>query len=151
MLRQKLTDALKEAMRAKDTVAVATLRLILAALKDRDIAARTKGQGDAIGEDQILEMLQKMVRQRHDSIEMYSKGERQDLAEREGAEIEVIERFLPKAMSEEEMNKTAAEVIAELEAGSLKDMGRVMNTLKQRYPGRMDFGKASAYVKQALV
>ena len=76
MLRQKLTDALKEAMRAKDTVAVATLRLILAALKDRDIAARTKGQGDAIGEDQILEMLQKMVRQRHDSMEMYSKGER---------------------------------------------------------------------------
>ncbi len=92
-----------------------------------------------------------MVRQRHDSIEMYSKGERRDLAEREGAEIEVIERFLPKAMSVEEMNKTAAEVIAELEAGSLKDMGRVMNTLKQRYPGRMDFGKASAYVKQALV
>ena len=119
--------------------------------KDRDIAARGKGESDGIGDDQILEMLQKMVRQRHDSIEMYEQGGREDLSQREAAEIEVIERFLPKAMSEDEMKATVGELIDELQAGSIKDMGRVMGTLKERYPGRMDFGKASAMVKKALV
>ena len=151
MLRRRLNEALKEAMKSQEQVAVATLRLILAALKDRDIAARGKGTSDGIGDDQILEMLQKMVRQRHDSIEMYEKGGREDLSQREAAEIEVIERFLPKAMSEEEMKATVGELIDELQAGSIKDMGRVMSTLKERYPGRMDFGKASAMVKKALV
>ena len=151
MLRRRLNEALKEAMKSKEQVAVATLRLILAALKDRDIAARGKGESDGIGDDQILEMLQKMVRQRHDSIEMYEQGGREDLSQREAAEIEVIERFLPKAMSEDEMKATVGELIDELQAGSIKDMGRVMSTLKERYPGRMDFGKASAMVKKALV
>ena len=151
MLRRRLNEALKEAMKSQEQVAVATLRLILAALKDRDIAARGKGTSDGIGDDQILEMLQKMVRQRHDSIEMYEKGGREDLSQREAAEIEVIERFLPKAMSKEEVEATVSELIAELQAGSIKDMGRVMSTLKERYPGRMDFGKASAMVKKALV
>ncbi len=151
MLRSRLTDSLKEAMKAKDQLATSTLRLILAALKDRDIAARGKGQNDEISEDEILEMLQKMVRQRHDSIEMYTKGGRSELARREAREIEVIESFLPRQLDEMDMRGAIDALIEELEAQSIKDMGRVMSTLKDRYPGRMDFGKASAIVKQALV
>ena len=151
MLRTRLNDALKEAMKAKDACATSTLRLILAALKDRDIAERTKGNGDGLGDEAILEMLQKMVRQRHDSIEMYTKGQRDDLAKREAAEIEVIERFLPKQMDETDMRAAIEAAIGELGAASVKDMGRVMATLKQRYPGRMDFGKASGIVKEALI
>jgi uncharacterized protein YqeY len=151
MLRTRLNDALKDAMKAKDASATSTLRLILAALKDRDIAERTKGNGDGLADQAILDMLQKMVRQRHDSIEMYAKGGRDDLAKREAAEIEVIERFLPKQMDESDMRAAIDAVIAELGASSVKDMGRVMGTLKERYPGRMDFGKASGIVKEALV
>ncbi|MGF1595096.1 MAG: GatB/YqeY domain-containing protein [Kiloniellaceae bacterium] len=151
MLRSRLNDALKDAMKAKEARATSTLRLILAALKDRDIAERTKGNGDGLGDDAILEMLQKMVRQRHESIEMYTKGERPELAQREAEEIEVIERFLPKQMDESDMRAAIDGVIEELGAASVKDMGRVMSTLKERYPGRMDFGKASGIVKQALV
>jgi len=151
MLRTQLDEALKGALKAKDQLATSTLRLILAALKDRDIAARGKGDGDAVSEDEILEMLQKMVRQREDSIEMYKKGGREELAEREAQEIEVIQRFLPQPLDDASTEAAVKEVITELEAGSIKDMGRVMSTLKERYPGRMDFGKASAIVKQALV
>ena len=151
MLRKRLNDALKESMLAKEALATSTLRLILAALKDRDIAARTKGDGEEIGEDQILDMLQKMVRQRHDSIEMYTKGDRSELAEREAAEIAVIESFLPEPLDEAATREAIAAVIAELGASSLKDMGRVMSELKGRFPGRMDFGKASGWVKEALV
>lgn len=151
MLRTRLNDALKDAMKAKDSISTSTLRLILAALKDRDIAERSKGNGDGLGDEAILEMLQKMVRQRHDSIEMYTKGQRDDLAKREAVEIEVIERFLPKQMDETDMRAAIEDVISELGAASVKDMGRVMGTLKQRYPGRMDFGKASGIVKEALV
>ena len=150
MFRSQLNDALKQAMLAKDQCAVSTLRLILAALKDRDIAARSKGNSDGIGDDAILDLLQKMVRQRRDSIEMYTKGNRQDLADRESAEIEVIERFLPKQMGEDEMQGVVREVIEELDAGTIKDMGRVMGALKERYAGRMDFAKASALVKKQL-
>ena len=151
MLRTRLNDALKDAMKAKDARATSTLRLILAALKDRDIAERSKGNGDGLGDDAILEMLQKMVRQRHESIEMYTRGDRPELAKREGEEIDVIERFLPKQMDETDMRAAIDGVIAELGASSVKDMGRVMATLKERYPGRMDFGKASGIVKEALV
>lgn len=151
MLRSRLNDALKDAMKAKETRAVSTLRLILAALKDRDIAERTKGNGDGLSDDAILEMLQKMVRQRQESIEMYTKGGRPDLARQESEEIEVIERFLPKQMDEADMRAAIEGVIRELNATSVKDMGRVMAALKQRYPGRMDFGKASGIVKEALV
>jgi len=151
MLRTRLNDALKDSMKAKEARATSTLRLILAALKDRDIAERTKGNGDGLGDEAILEMLQKMVRQRHDSIEMYTKGKRDDLAKREAEEIEVIERFLPKQMDETDMRGAIEAVIGELGASSVKDMGRVMSTLKERYPGRMDFGKASGIVKEALV
>jgi uncharacterized protein len=150
MFRTRLNDSLKEAMKAKDSSRVSTLRLILAALKDRDIAARTKGRSDGIGEDEILEMLQKMVKQRHDSIEMYTKGDRPDLVDKEAAEIEIIEQFLPKQLNEDEIGAAVGEVITELDAGSIKDMGRVMGELKRRYAGRMDFGRASALVKSRL-
>jgi uncharacterized protein YqeY len=150
MFRSQLSDALKQAMKAKEACAVSTLRLILAALKDRDIAARGKGKSDGIGDEEILELLQKMVRQRRDSIELYEKGARQDLADREAAEIEVIERFLPKQLGPDAVRDAVQDVIAELEATTIKDMGRVMAALKQRYAGRMDFGKASALVKERL-
>ncbi|MEX2632004.1 MAG: GatB/YqeY domain-containing protein [Tistlia sp.] len=150
MLRQQLNDALKEAMRARDQRALATIRLILAALKDRDIQARTEGRGDGVEEQEILEMLQKMVRQRRDAIELYAKGQRQDLVEREEQEIAVIERFLPKPLDEAESDQAVSDAIVELEAGSIKDMGRVMSLLKERYPGRMDFARASQAVKARL-
>ncbi len=150
MFRSQLSDALKDAMRAKEACAVSTLRLILAALKDRDIAARGKGNSDGIGEGEILDLLQKMVRQRHEAIELYRKGARQDLVDRETAEIEVIQRFLPKQMDEVEVQSAVQGVIAELEAATIKDMGRVMGALKERYAGRMDFAKASALVKAQL-
>ncbi len=150
MLRSRLNDALKDAMKSQDSLAVSTLRLILAALKDRDIAGRGKGNDEGISEDEVLEMLQKMVRQRRDSIEMYTKGGRDELAEREANEITVIERFLPQALGEDEMRAAIDAVIAELDASSIKDMGRVMGELKQRFAGQMDFGKASAIVKETL-
>ena len=151
MLRNRLNESLKEAMKTQDQVGVATLRLILAALKDRDIAARGKGLNDGIDETEVLEMLQQMVRQRRDSIAMYEEGKRPELAEREQAEIEVIQSFLPQPLSEADMVGAVTEVIGDLEASSIKDMGRVMSALKERYPGRMDLGKACAVVKQALV
>jgi uncharacterized protein YqeY len=151
MLRNRLNDALKEAMKAKDQCAVSTLRLILAALKDRDICVRGNGNQDGISDEEILELLQKMVRQRHESIEQYSNGNRPELAKRESDEIEVIERFLPEPLDETDMRGAIEDVLGELDAKTIKDMGRVMGTLKERYPGRMDFGKASAIVKQALI
>lgn len=150
MFRTELNDALKVAMKAKDKCAVSTLRLILAALKDRDIAARSKGTTDGIGMDEIMEMLHKMVRQRKEAIEAYNKGGREELADKEAEEIEVIKRFLPKQLGESEIRGAVAEVIGELEASSIKDMGRVMGALKERYAGRMDFGQASAQVKERL-
>jgi uncharacterized protein len=150
VLRQELSDSLKTAMKAKDSCATSTIRLILAALKDRDIAARTQGSDEKLNDDQILEVLQKMVRQRRESIEMYIKGGRQDLADREAREIEVIEGFLPRPLSEAESKSAVSEVISELGASSIKEMGQVMGELKRRYPGRMDFSKASAIVKESL-
>jgi hypothetical protein len=149
-LRERLSDELKAAMKAKDKRVVATVRLILAALKDRDIAARGKGNADGIDESEILQMLQTMVKQRHDSIELYEKGARLDLAQQEAEEIEIIRRFMPAQMSEEEVAGAVADLIAELEASSLKDMGRTMAALRERYAGRMDFAKASAIVKKQL-
>ncbi len=150
MLRSQLNDALKVSLKQKDSTGTSTLRLILAALKDRDIAARSRGQMEGIEEPEILEMLQKMIKQREDSIDAYDKGGRPDLVEKERAEIEVIRRFMPKALSEEETQQAIDGVIAELDAGSIKDMGRVMGVLKERYPGRMDFSLASRTVKQKL-
>ena len=151
MLREELNQALKEAMKAKDQRSTATLRLILAGLKDRDIQARSSGNSDGVPDDEILAMLQKMVRQRKDSIEMYDQAGRQELVDKEREEIEVIERFLPKMMDESETESAVKDVINELGAESVKDMGKVMGALKERYAGQMDFSLASQQVKQALV
>ncbi len=150
MLRTRLNDALKSAMKAKDELAVSTLRLILAALKDRDIAARTKGDTNGIGEDEVLGLLGTMIKQRREAIAHYEQGGRPELAKREAEEIDVIESFLPKQLSDEEIQSVVQEMIAELGAGGLKEMGRVMAALRERYSGRMDFAKASAIVKRQL-
>ena len=150
MLRTELNEALKTAMKARDQRAVSTVRLILAALKDRDIAARPKGITEGISEEEIVEMLHKMVRQRRESIELYEKGGRLELAQQEQEEIGVIERFLPKQMTEAEMAEAVAAAIGETGASSIKDMGKIMGLLKQRFAGRMDFAKAGQQVKQKL-
>ncbi|MCH7694326.1 MAG: GatB/YqeY domain-containing protein [Proteobacteria bacterium] len=150
MLRTRLNDALKAAMKAKETRTIATVRLILAALKDRDIAARGKGNLEGIDEDGILAMLQSMIKQRRESIVLYEKGGRLDLARQEAEEITVIEQFLPRQLAEDEMAEAIMAVIEDVEAKSLKDMGRTMAALKERYAGRMDFAKASARVKEQL-
>ena len=150
MLRTRLNDALKAAMKAKETRTLATVRLILAALKDRDIAARGKGNLEGIDEDGILAMLQSMIKQRRESIALYEKGGRLELARQEAEEITVIEQFLPRQLREDEMAEAIMAVIEDVEAKSLKDMGRTMAALKERYAGRMDFHKASAQVKERL-
>lgn len=150
MLRQRLNDELKAAMKSRDQRATSTLRLILAALKDRDIAARPRGVTDGVDEAEIIDMLQKMVRQRQESIELYKKGNRPELVAQEQGEIEMIERFLPQKMSETETVQAIQTVIGELGATTIKDMGRVMAALKERYSGRMDFGKVGQQVKQKL-
>ncbi len=132
MFRTELSDALKDAMRAKEACAVSTLRLILAALKDRDIAARGKGNSEGVSAAEILDLLQKMVRQRRESIELFEKGDRQDLADKEAEEIEVIQRFLPKQLDPDQLRGAVQEVIEELGAATIKDMGRVMAALKER-------------------
>lgn len=150
MLRTELNDSLKTAMRAKDTIAVATIRLILAALKDRDIAARGKGNTEGLTDDEILQLLSAMIKQRRESIALYEQGGRVDLAEQERGEIAVIQRFLPRQLDDTEVTAAIDSLISELGAGSLKDMGRVMQELRNRYAGQMDFGKASGVVRTAL-
>ncbi len=150
MLREELNQSLKEAMRARDQQALTTVRLILAALKDRDIQARSEGQGDGIGDDEILDMLTKMVKQRREAMTLYEKGNRQDLVDKEQSEIDVIQRFLPKQLNDSELEAAVLQAIGELEAASVKDMGRVMGVLKQRFAGRMDFGRASGIAKAKL-
>jgi uncharacterized protein YqeY len=150
MLRNSLNDALKAAMRERDSATTSTLRLILAALKDRDIAARPKGNSTGIGDDEILSMLQGMIKQRRESIALYEQGKRADLVAKESAEIAVIERFLPQQMDESAAAAAIGQVIAELGATTVKDMGRIMAELKARHAGQMDFAKASAFVKQRL-
>lgn len=155
MLRQQLNDALKAAMLGKEKRTVSTVRLILAALKDRDIAARGRGVSDGIGEDEVLQMLQSMIKQRRESISLYEQGGRLELAQQEQDEISIIERFLPRQLNEKEVAEAVAATIAELGAGGLKDMGlkdmgKVMAALKERHAGQMDFTKASAAAKKAL-
>ena len=149
-MRAALNNAFKSAMKDKEALAVSTLRLIQAAVKDRDIAARTKGYTDGISDDEILGLLQSMIKQRNESIEAFKKGGRMELAEQEAGEIAVIERFLPRQMSDDEVDKEVDTVIAEFNALTLKDMGKVMGALKERFPGRMDFSKASGFLKEKL-
>lgn len=151
MLRTRIDDALKAAMKARDEKErVATLRLINAAIKDRDISARSSDRCEGVGDDEILAILTKMVKQREDSAAAYDKGCRPDLAEQERSEITIIQEFMPKQLSEDEIAEAVQGIIAEFEADGLKDMGKCMGALKERHPGAMDFGKAGAKLKAAL-
>ena len=149
MLRPQLEDALKRAMKAREKCRVATVRLILAALKDRDIAERGKGNVE-LDDGQILALLQTMIRQRRESIEQYERGGRVDLAEREAEEIVVIQSFMPPAIEGEDLVSAVRGVVSDLNACTIKDMGRTMACLKQKYSGRMDFSKASGLVRELL-
>ena len=149
-LRDQFNEALKAAMKAKDVRRVGTLRMILAAVKDRDIAARSEDNRELVSDEDLLTLLAKMVKQREESAEIYDKGGRPELAMQERGEIEVIREFMPKQMSAEEAKVAAAAVIAEVGASSVKDMGKVMAALKARYAGQMDFGKAGGLVKELL-
>lgn len=150
MLRDTFTEKLKETLKAKDELATSTLRLIIAAMKDRDIAARSKGNWEGISEDEILSMLQSMIKQRQESIKMYEQGKRQDLADREAAEIKVIQGFLPQQLTDDEVKAAIASIIQSTGATGVKDMGKVMAEMKAKYTGQMDFSKASALVKEKL-
>ena len=150
MLRDNLAEALKEAMRARDMTTVGAVRLILAKLKEVDIAARTEASREGVADDRILSMLQGMIKQRNESVVLYEKGNRPELAEKEKAEIAVIERFLPKQMDEAAVAAAVAEAVGSTGAKTVKDMGGVMAALKAKYAGQMDFAKASAAVKKAL-
>lgn len=150
MLRQRLTDALKVAMKRRAVVEVATLRLILAALKDRDIAARTNGDANPIDDDGLLRLLQTMVKQRNEAIALYEQGGRLELAERERDEIAVIETYLPRQLDEAEIEAAVRQVIEDTGASGLKQMGATMAELRRRHAGSMDFAKASGMVKRVL-
>ena len=149
-LREQINDSLKEAMKAKDQKRVGTLRLINAALKDKDIAARTETSRELLGDDEILSLLAKMIKQREDSIAAYKAGNRPELVAAEEGEIAVIREFMPKQMNADEAKAAIAKVIADVGAASIKDMGKVMAALKERYAGQMDFGRASGAVKELL-
>ncbi|MEM1386960.1 MAG: GatB/YqeY domain-containing protein [Pseudomonadota bacterium] len=149
-LRTKLGHALKDAMKNQEAERLSTLRLINAAIKDRDIAARYGTEGDGVSEDEIVGILATMVKQRQESARVYEEGGRLDLAERELGEIKVIEAFLPKPLSEDEVEAAIGQAIADTGAGSIKDMGRVMGALKADYTGRMDFGSVGPMVKARL-
>jgi uncharacterized protein YqeY len=149
-LRLKLNDAMKEAMKARDAKRLATVRLMLAALKDRDIAARTETSRDLLGDDEILSLLAKMIKQRDESATAFDAGNRPELAAGERQEIEIIRSFMPAQMDEAGVKAAADTVIADLGASSIKDMGKVMAAMKERYAGQMDFARASALVKDKL-
>src|SRR5437764_7004369 len=135
MLREALSERLKTAMRAKDSRTLSTVRMILAGLKERDVAARTAGKTEAIGDPEILQLLQGMVKQRRESIALYKQGNRPELAAQEEAEIAIIESFMPRQMSEEEIAAAAKAAIAETGAAGTKDMGKVMAALRERHAG----------------
>ncbi len=149
-MQERFTEALKEALKSQDKIRVSTLRLITAAIKDRDIAARSADSGDGVSDEQILEILVKMVKQRQDAATTYEEAGRLELAEQERAEIAVIEEFLPTQLSDDEIAAAVEAAIAEVGAASLKDMGKVMGALKGKYAGQMDFGKAGGLVKGKL-
>jgi uncharacterized protein len=149
VLRGAINDSLKEAMKSKDARRVSTLRLVNAAIKNADIEARGAGKA-ALSDDDLLGLFQKMIKQRQESVELYEKGGRNDLASQEREEIAIIKGFLPQQMDEAEARAAIETVVKETGAAGMKDMGRVMAALKERYAGRMDFGKASAMVKGML-
>ncbi len=150
MIREKISQILKDAMRAKNEAATTTLRMVNAAIKQKDIdVARARGD-QQIGEDEVLNLLQGLIKSRRNSIELYKQGARQDLVDKENAEIAIIEQLLPKQMSEDETKAAVRDLIASLGATGVKDMGKIMAALKANYAGQLDMTKASAIVKQAL-
>jgi uncharacterized protein len=150
VLRDEINTALKDAMKARDERRVSTLRLVNAALKNADIEAQGKGKHALSDEEELLGLLQKLIKQRQEAIELYDKAGRTELADRERGEIEIITAYLPKQMSEAEARAAVAQAIEASGATSIKDMGKVMAALKQGYAGRLDFGKASGLVKAML-
>ena len=150
MLRTRLSEALKDAMRAKDERRVGTVRLILSGLKLKDIEVRPSGNAVGIGDPEILQMMTGMIKQRRESIEMFKKGNRPELAKQEAEEIAIIQCFMPKQMDEAEVAAAVKEAIAASGAASVKDMGKVMAVLKEKYAGKVDFSKVSGVVKQQL-
>ncbi len=149
MLRDEINTALKDAMKARDERRVSTLRLVNAALKNADLEAQGKGK-QALSDEELLGLLQKLIKQRQEAVELYDKAGRTELADRERGEIEIITAYLPKQMSEAEAQAAVAQVIKATGATSIKDMGKVMAALKQGYAGRLDFGKANGLVKAML-
>jgi uncharacterized protein len=150
MLRQAFADRLKQALKSRDLRTVSTTRLILAGLKDRDIAARGQGRPEGLSDPEIQQMLQAMIKQRRESIALYEQGNRTDLAQQEREEITVIESFLPRQLEQNEIETAAASVIAETGAVGIRDMGRVMATLRERHTGVIDLSQAAAVVRRLL-
>ena len=148
--RTEISSALKEALKSQNKIALTTLRLITAAMKDRDIAIRESGKPDGITDDEILLMLQSMVKQRQESAKTYSEAGRDDLAEQEEAEIDVIKSFMPKQLDEAEVEAVIAGIIEEISAKDIKDMGKVMAVMKTKYAGQVDMAKAGAVAKKKL-
>jgi uncharacterized protein YqeY len=149
MLRDDINNAVKEAMKAKDERKLSTLRMVNSTIKNADIEARGQGK-PPLADGDLLGVLQKMIKQRQESVELYEKGNREELAAQERAEIAVISAYLPKQMSDDDVKAAVAAVIAETGASGIKDMGKVIGALKVKYAGQMDFGKASGVVKAAL-
>ncbi|WP_116597199.1 GatB/YqeY domain-containing protein [Primorskyibacter marinus] len=149
-LRTRVNSAMKQAMRDKATMRLSTLRLVNAAIKDKDIAARSEGGDDGVPDSEVLAILGKMVKQRQESARTYEEGGRVDLAEREMAEIAVIEEFLPRKLSDKDVEKAVNDAMSEVGADSIRDMGRVMAVLKGKYTGQMDFGEVGPMVKKRL-
>ena len=149
-LRKKIYEQFNAALKSKNKTLISTLRLILAAIKERDIANRTFEKKEAVKDPEIIKVLRKMKKQRQDSVVLYKKGERQELLEAEEAEIKIIDTFLPKQLNEEETKKICKEAIESLGASSIKDMGKIMGSLKQKYSDSIDFSKVNIIVKGLL-
>ena len=149
-LRDSIAGSIKDAMRSKDALRLSTLRLVSAAVQDRDIAARAEDRCGGIDDSEVLSLLAKMVKQREESAKTYEDNGRPELAERERSEIAIVREFMPKALSEDEMKTAIAAIIEETGATGLKDMGKIMGRLKSEFAGRLDMGKAGAIVKGHL-
>tara|TARA_B110000008_G_C16607233_1_gene418932 strand:+ start:133 stop:594 length:462 start_codon:yes stop_codon:yes gene_type:complete len=150
-LRQKINLQLNSALKSKNKTTVSTLRLVVASIKEKDIAKRTGEKKEIANDEEIIKILRKMKKQRQDSADLYKKGGRQDLLDAELSEIKIIDSFLPKQLNEEETKKICKEMIKELGATSIKDMGKVMGSLKQKYSDSIDFSKVNTIVKELLV
>jgi len=149
-LREKISEQFNNALKNRNKSLISTLRLILAVIKESDIANRTNGKKEGVKDPEIIKVLRKMKKQRQDSADLYKKGERHELSEIEESEIKIIDTFLPKQLGEEETRKICKEIIKSVGASSIKDMGKIMGSLKQKYPDSIDFSKVNLIVKGLL-